>query len=85
MSDVRLANKQAAVEATVVFLNHFKDLPDLHETGKMSDPLECYVLFCPRADPAGAEYSIKIARHRWVDGDHGCIETRTTTVIHEIV
>lgn len=26
----------------------------------------------------------RVSRHRTVDGDHGCIETRTTTAIHDI-
>lgn len=59
-----LANGQAAVEATVVFQNHFKDLTDPRPTSTMKCPLEGVVLLRLLAVLAGAECFTKITRFR---------------------
>src|SRR4051794_39400728 len=38
----------------------------------------------PPPDPSGHHQDSAIARDQTVDGDHGRIETRTTTVIHDV-
>src|SRR5690242_2967607 len=58
-----------AFDETVVFLSHFKDLRDPRQQGKVSYPLDEILLLCLLAV---------------LDGDHGRIETRTTTVIHDV-
>lgn len=59
-----LANGQAAVEATVVFPNHFKDLTDPRPTSTMKYPPEGVVLLRLLAVLAGAECFTKITRFR---------------------
>ena len=52
----------AALSEAVVFLNHFKDLPDPRELGKVIYPLDEVLLLCLLAVLAGAEAFVDIAR-----------------------
>jgi predicted transposase YbfD/YdcC len=56
-----LAGGFAALRETVVFLNHFKDLPDPRQPGKVIYPLEEVLLLCLLAVLAGAESFVDIA------------------------
>ena len=49
----------AALSEAVVFLNHFKDLPDPRQLGKVIYPLDEVLLLCVLA---GAEAFVDIAR-----------------------
>ena len=51
----------AALDETVVFLRHFKDLPDPRQQGKVSYPLDEILLLCLLAVLAGAECFTEIA------------------------
>jgi predicted transposase YbfD/YdcC len=51
----------AALSETVVFLNHFKDLPDPRQPGKVIYPLDEVLLLCLLAALAGAETVVDIA------------------------
>lgn len=51
----------AAFDETVVFLSHFKDLPDPRQPGKVSYPLDEILLLCLLAVLAGAECCTEIA------------------------
>ena len=51
-----------ALYETVVFLNHFKDLPDARQIGKVKYPLDEILLLCLLAVVAGAETITDIAR-----------------------
>ena len=51
----------AAVSETVVFLNHFKDLPDPRQPGKVIYPLTEVLLLCLLAVLGGAETFVDIA------------------------
>jgi predicted transposase YbfD/YdcC len=51
----------AAFDETVVFLSHFKDLPDPRQQGKVSYPLDEILLLCLLAVLAGAEGFTEIA------------------------
>lgn len=55
------ANHGAIVES-VVFLEHFRDLPDPRQRGKVIYPLEEVLLLCLLAVLAGAETIVDIAR-----------------------
>ena len=59
-----------AIEETVVFLDYFKELPDPRQAGA--------------EQKANGFKDAKISRHQTVDGDHGRIETRTYTAIHDV-
>ena len=59
--DVQEADCGALGEA-VVFLSHFKDLPDPRQRGKVVYPLDEIVLFCLLAVLAGAETIVDISR-----------------------
>lgn len=50
-----------AFEETVIFLNHFKDLADPRQRGKISYPLDEILLLCLLAVLAGAETFVDIA------------------------
>ena len=52
----------AALSEAVVFLNHFKDLPDPRQLGKVIYPLDEVLLLCSAAVLAGAEAFVDIAR-----------------------
>jgi predicted transposase YbfD/YdcC len=52
----------AALSEAVVFLNHFKDLPDPRQPGKVIYPLDEVLLLCLLAVLAGAESFVDIAR-----------------------
>ena len=52
----------AALSEAVVFLNHFKDLPDPRQLGKVIYPLDEVLLLCLLAVLAGAEVFVDIAR-----------------------
>ena len=52
----------AALSEAVVFLNHFKDLPDPRQLGKVIYPLDEVLLLCLLAVLAGAECFVDIAR-----------------------
>jgi predicted transposase YbfD/YdcC len=52
----------AALSEAVVFLNHFKDLPDPRQLGKVIYPLDEVLLLCLLAVLAGAEAFVDIAR-----------------------
>src|ERR1700691_434762 len=54
-------DNQALFEA-VVFLNHFNDLPDPRQHGKVMDPLEEVLLLALLAVLAGGESCVEIAR-----------------------
>ncbi len=60
MDDITVDN-QALFEA-VVFLNHFSDLPDPRQRGKVTYPLEEVLLLALLAVLAGAESFVEIAR-----------------------
>lgn len=51
----------AALSEAVVFLNHFKDLPDPRQRGKVIYPLDEVLLLCLLAVLAGAESFVDIA------------------------
>ena len=51
-----------ALYETVVFLNHFKELPDARQIGKVRYPLDEILLLCLLAVIAGAETITEIAR-----------------------
>ena len=52
----------AAFSETVVFLSHFKDLPDPRQRGKVVYPLAEVLLLCLLAVLGGAETIVDIAR-----------------------
>ena len=52
----------AVLSEAVVFLNHFKDLPDPRQLGKVIYPLDEVLLLCLLAVLAGAEAFVDIAR-----------------------
>ena len=51
-----------ALAETVVFLNHFKDMPDPRQRGKVTYPLDEVLLLALLAVLAGAESFVDIAR-----------------------
>src|ERR1700761_4900527 len=51
----------AALDETVMFLSHFKDLPDPRQQGKVSYPLDEILLLCLLAVLAGAECFTELA------------------------
>jgi hypothetical protein len=51
------AGGSGAIDETMVFLDHFKGLPDPRQIGKVSYPLEEVLLLCLLAVLAGAECS----------------------------
>lgn len=51
-----------AISETVVFLDHFKDLPDPRQRGKVIYPLDEVLLLCLLAVLGGAETFVDIAR-----------------------
>src|ERR1700720_4305999 len=51
-----------ALAEAVVFLNHFKDMPDPRQRGKIMYPLEEVLLLALLAVLAGAESFVEIAR-----------------------
>jgi DDE_Tnp_1-associated len=51
----------AALSEAVVFLNHFKDLPDPRQPGKVIYPLDEVLLLCLLAVLAGAETFVDTA------------------------
>lgn len=55
------AEELAAVGETVVFLSHFKDLPDPRQPGKVIYPLPEVLLLCLLAVLGGAESFVEIA------------------------
>jgi predicted transposase YbfD/YdcC len=57
-----VAGEFAALSEAVVFLNHFKDLPDPRQLGKITYPLAEVLLLCLLAVLAGAETFVDIAR-----------------------
>ena len=57
-----VAGEFAALGETVVFLNHFKDLPDPRQPGKIVYPLAEVLLLCLLAVLGGAETFVDIAR-----------------------
>src|ERR1700674_287442 len=57
-----VAGEFAALSETVVFLNHFKDLPDPRQPGKIVYPLAEVLLLCLLAVRGGAETFVDIAR-----------------------
>jgi predicted transposase YbfD/YdcC len=56
------AGEPGALGEAVVFLNHFKDLPDRRQSGKVLYPLDEILLLCLLAALAGAETFVDIAR-----------------------
>jgi len=56
------AGELGALGEAVVFLNHFRDLPDPRQAGKVLYPLEEILLLCLLAVLAGAETFVDIAR-----------------------
>ncbi len=58
---VMAAGGFAALSETVVFLSHFKDLPDPRQPGKVTYPLAEVLLLCLLAVLAGAESFVDIA------------------------
>ena len=56
------ADGYGAIDETIVFLSHFKDLPDPRQIGKVTYPLEEVLLLCLLAVLAGAECFTEIAR-----------------------
>jgi len=56
------ADDYGALDETIVFLSHFKDLPDPRQIGKVTYPLEEVLLLCLLAVLAGAECFTEIAR-----------------------
>jgi hypothetical protein len=57
-----VAGEQGAFGEAVVFLSHFKDLPDRRQRGKVIYPLDEILLLCLFAVLAGAETFVDIAR-----------------------
>jgi predicted transposase YbfD/YdcC len=55
------ATECTAFDETVVFLSHFKDLPDPRQQGKVTYPLDEILLLCLLAVLAGAECFTEIA------------------------
>ena len=55
------AGALTALSETVVFLNHFKDLPDPRQAGKVIYPLDEVLLLCLLAVLAGAETFVDIS------------------------
>ena len=51
-----------AIGESVVFLDHFKDLPDPRQRGKITYPLAEVLLLCLLAVLGGAETFVDIAR-----------------------
>src|SRR5260221_13020555 len=51
-----------AFSETVIFLDYFKELPDLRQRGKVRYPLREVLLLCLLAVLAGAETFVDIAR-----------------------
>jgi predicted transposase YbfD/YdcC len=60
MDGLRLEN--GAINETAVFLDYFKDLPDVRQPGKVIYPLAEVLLLCLLAVLAGAETFVDIAR-----------------------
>lgn len=58
----QVATEQGALGEAVVFLNHFRDLPDPRQAWKVLYPLEEILLLCLLAVLAGAETFVDIAR-----------------------
>ena len=58
----RVAVEFGAINEAVVFLDHFKDLPDLRQRGKVVYPLDEVLLLCLLAVLGGAETFVDIAR-----------------------
>ena len=56
------AQDNEALFETVVFLNHFSDLPDPRQRGKVTYPLDEVLLLALLAVLAGAESFVEIAR-----------------------
>jgi predicted transposase YbfD/YdcC len=56
------AEESGALYETVVFLNYFRDLPDVRQSGKVKYPLDEILLLCLLAVVAGAETITDIAR-----------------------
>jgi DDE_Tnp_1-associated len=56
------AGGSGAIDETMVFLDHFKGLPDPRQIGKVGYPLEEVLLLCLLAVLAGAECFTEIAR-----------------------
>jgi predicted transposase YbfD/YdcC len=56
-----LAEEFAALGETIVFLNHFRELPDPRQPGKVIYPLREVLLLCLLAVIAGAETFVDIA------------------------
>lgn len=54
--------RSGAFEETIVFVDHFKDLPDPRQRGKVVYPLDEVLLLCLLAVLAGAETIVDIAR-----------------------
>ena len=54
--------KSGALGGTVVFLEHFRDLPDVRQSAKVVDPLEEVLLLSLLAVLTGAETFVNIAR-----------------------
>ena len=57
-----VANECGAVFETVVFLKHFRELPDHRQAGKVTYPLDEVLLLCLLAVLAGADTFVDIAR-----------------------
>src|ERR1700730_17673879 len=57
-----VAGAFAALSEALVFLNHFKDLSDPRQRGKVMYPLDEVLLLCLLAVLAGAETFVDIAR-----------------------
>jgi hypothetical protein len=55
------AGESGALGEAVVFLNHFKDLPDPRQSGKVIYPLGEVLLLCLLAVLAGGESFVDIA------------------------
>jgi DDE_Tnp_1-associated len=56
------AEEIGALYEAVVFLNYFKDLPDVRQSGKVKYPLDEVLLLCLLAVVAGSETITDIAR-----------------------
>ena len=56
------AEEIGALYEAVVFLNYFKDLPDVRQSGKVKYPLDEILLLCLLAVVAGSETITDIAR-----------------------
>ena len=56
------AEEIGALYESVAFLNYFKDLPDVRQSGKVKYPLDEILLLCLLAVVAGAETITDIAR-----------------------